>query len=265
MKEFAKIDVGLREHPKILQAGDEAAWLFVSAILWSKEHDTDGLIPEYVVPRLTGIKQPHRAVRKLVDAGLLEVLEDGSYFVHDYLEHQESSEERRSKRHAASVAGRIGAAKRWGSEAPNGSNGNRHSEPHSRPDGERIAEEEEEVLPNPSCEEREDVKHLVDLLAELMLANDEKAKTSPQSKGWRDPVRLLLDRDGRTEVQVEQVIRWCQADDFWRTNILSPSKLRKQFGQLTLKMQADGVRAAVERGNAPPSSSQLGAAWRGGA
>ncbi|MGR5914590.1 hypothetical protein ACT7DA_20990 [Bacillus pacificus] len=35
------------------------------------------------------------------------------------------------------------------------------------------------------------------------------------------------------------VIDWCQNDDFWHTNILSADKLRKQFDQLFMKMQAD--------------------------
>lgn len=153
MKEFAKIDVALREHPKILQAGDAAAWLFVSAILWSKQHDTDGFVPEHAIGRLTGLRNPSNAAVKCVDAGLLEIVE-GGLRIHDYLDHQESSKDRRSKRHAASVAGRMGAAKRWGGEPPsptaNGRHGGPYSEPHGAPDGVAIAEEEEEKeVPTP--------------------------------------------------------------------------------------------------------------------
>lgn len=105
-----------------------------------------------------------------------------------------------------------------------------------------------------------DAQRLCELLAELMLANDPKARTAPESKAWQDPMRLLIDKDGRTPEEVERLIGWSQADEFWRTNILSPAKLRKQAGQLKLKMEASGLRSAIE-GRPPPSSAQLGAAF----
>lgn len=262
VREWAKVYVDLREHPKILAAGDDAGWLYVCAILWSKQHDTDGHVPAPVLPRLTGLgsKRSAAAVERLVETGLFELLPDG-WLIHDYLDHQESAEQRRSKRDARSMAGAMGAAKRW--------HGNGHSEPMasaianaSQTHGKAMAEEEveEEVTPLVREEGRADVDRLVALLAELMVANNPKAKTSPTSKGWKDPIRLLLDRDGHEPEAVERVIRWCQADDFWRTNILSPSKLRKQFDQLTLKMQASGVRRAIER---QPSSADLARALAG--
>ena len=38
----------------------------------------------------------------------------------------------------------------------------------------------------------------------------------------------------RTPEQIEAAIRWCQADEFWRSNILSASKLREKYDQLRL-------------------------------
>jgi hypothetical protein len=52
---------------------------------------------------------------------------------------------------------------------------------------------------------------------------------------WYDAARLLIDKDKRTEEQVAWLIDWCQADDFWRSNILSMPKLREKFDQLLLK------------------------------
>jgi hypothetical protein len=45
---------------------------------------------------------------------------------------------------------------------------------------------------------------------------------------------LVADRNGDWR-EVARVIDWCQADAFWRSNILSPGKLRKQFTALLLK------------------------------
>lgn len=45
-------------------------------------------------------------------------------------------------------------------------------------------------------------------------------------------MRLLVERDDRSVIDVEAVIRWSQTDDFWAANVLSPGKLRKQFASL---------------------------------
>jgi len=47
---------------------------------------------------------------------------------------------------------------------------------------------------------------------------------------------LMLRIDKREVEEIKQVIRWCQQDEFWRTNILSTSKLREQYDALVVKM-----------------------------
>ena len=82
-------------------------------------------------------------------------------------------------------------------------------------------------------EPREDVERLCSLLADRIEGNG--AKRPSITKAWRDAARLLLDRDGRTERQAAWIIDWCQADEFWRSNILSMPKLREKFDQLVMK------------------------------
>lgn len=82
----------------------------------------------------------------------------------------------------------------------------------------------------------EEVVALCALLAELIAANDPKAKVAPQSARWLHDMRLLVsDREGDA-AEVERVLRWSQADAFWHSNILSPGKLREKFTQLRSKM-----------------------------
>lgn len=81
---------------------------------------------------------------------------------------------------------------------------------------------------------------LSQLLADLIRQRDPKAKAAPLSKGWLDAIRLLIERDGRSPAEVERVIRWCQADAFWQSNILSAPKLRAKFDQLAAKAGAPG-------------------------
>lgn len=60
----------------------------------------------------------------------------------------------------------------------------------------------------------------------------------PNLQKWSDDFRLMIERDNRLPEEINTVIDWCQKDSFWKTNILSPSKLRKQYDQLVLKIQS---------------------------
>lgn len=52
---------------------------------------------------------------------------------------------------------------------------------------------------------------------------------------WANDVRLMREQDRRTHREICELFAWANSDDFWRVNILSPSKLRKQWDQLALK------------------------------
>ena len=73
------------------------------------------------------------------------------------------------------------------------------------------------------------------LLYNLILQNNPNYK-KPNLQTWAKHIDIMLRVDKRDTIEIEQVIRWCQKDDFWHTNILSTAKLRKQFDQLSLKM-----------------------------
>lgn len=51
----------------------------------------------------------------------------------------------------------------------------------------------------------------------------------------------MLRLDKRDLESVQKVIRWCQADTFWQSNILSTEKsLREKFDQLDDRMKSNG-------------------------
>lgn len=60
----------------------------------------------------------------------------------------------------------------------------------------------------------------------------------PRWKGWHQDIRLMVERDKRTLHEIRDLFGWANADEFWRTNILSPGKLRKQWDALTIKRNA---------------------------
>lgn len=95
---------------------------------------------------------------------------------------------------------------------------------------------------------RADLEDLLDLLDEEIIRNGGKAPS--RSKKNIDAARLLIDRDGKTVEQVKAAIVWCQADEFWRSNILSMSKLREKYD--TLRLQASRTRhlSALDLGRA---------------
>lgn len=56
----------------------------------------------------------------------------------------------------------------------------------------------------------------------------DKAKLKP----WANQIRLMIESDKRTVEEAREVFRFLQVNDFWKKNILSASKLRKQFEKL---------------------------------
>lgn len=68
---------------------------------------------------------------------------------------------------------------------------------------------------------------------------DHKDLTPSQKQTWADHIRLMIERDKRTPKQIHSMIDWCQNDDFWKLNILSTAKLRKQYDKMAPKARRD--------------------------
>jgi hypothetical protein len=62
---------------------------------------------------------------------------------------------------------------------------------------------------------------------------------------WLSDMERLNRIDERSWEQITKAIEWCQADDFWRGNIMSPAKLRKQYDQLRLAAQRGNKQSKV--------------------
>lgn len=90
-----------------------------------------------------------------------------------------------------------------------------------------------------------EARRLCDLLAELMVANG--CKPPNITKSWIDEMDRMMRLDGRTSENVENCIRWSQADSFWQANILSPKKLRAKYDQLRLAAKRQGATPATAR------------------
>lgn len=107
---WVRIDDSITDHHKILEVGPLGLALQIRAICYSSRHLTDGVLPAAVVRLLTadlGEGWPEL----MVSAGLWEPVENG-FQIHDYLLHQKSEAEVRSRTRVASeakvIAGRKG-------------------------------------------------------------------------------------------------------------------------------------------------------------
>ena len=81
------------------------------------------------------------------------------------------------------------------------------------------------------------------LFAKIKENNPEHRQlTDAQKQSWADHIRLMIERDNRTAEQIKNMIDWCQNNEFWKQNILSTAKLRKQYDTMRPKATAEYQR-----------------------
>ena len=132
-----------------------------------------------------------------------------------------------SKSTQASKAGKASAAKR----ALNKSNSNGRSNSVEQNDNHKDKDKDKDKdKTNVSTEDRGLAIYIHEKIKEL----NPKAK-DPNIDKWANEIRLMRERDKRSHEEIMNIFTWANNDPFWRTNILSPAKLRKQFDQLTIK------------------------------
>lgn len=238
-----KIDDGFWSHPKVLDLSPDALALWVRAGSYCAGHLTDGEVKPSIL-RLLGATDER--ADELVQAGLWDWhADDGSWWFHDWEEYQPSASATKEKRAALSAerrkAGSKGAAKRW--QKDGNTDSNLPSVSHEGVDGKRMAPTRPDPNPSTSTEvdvfvaDRADVQSLCTLLADLIEGNGSKPPNI--TKAWHDAARLMLDKDGRDPDKAARLIRWSQADGFWRSNILSMPKFREKYDQLRLAAEQE--------------------------
>jgi hypothetical protein len=118
---YVQLDDRIANHPKIVRAGPEAAWMWAAAIAYCQSYLTDGYVARDALTMLGPFRSPKQLAERLVEAkkpggeyGLFERRGE-DYAVHDYLKHNLPAEEvlRRRAEAAAKKArqrGRNGAS-----------------------------------------------------------------------------------------------------------------------------------------------------------
>ncbi|MEG0281339.1 MAG: hypothetical protein RR686_18995 [Morganella sp. (in: enterobacteria)] len=72
------------------------------------------------------------------------------------------------------------------------------------------------------------------------------AKT-PNWSGWANDVRLMREQDNRAHVDICQMFKFANQDSFWKSNVLSPAKLREKWTQLEAKRNTQGESRSAGR------------------
>ncbi|MDD2967247.1 MAG: hypothetical protein PHN64_07190 [Desulfovibrionaceae bacterium] len=227
-----------------------------------------------------------KLVSALLECGFLEKTENGTYVLHDWKDHQGyviHSEQRKAQaRNAAAVRWKPKTEKNGPEECCQHSDCNPptllssslpdstlhssslpsqeeresslRSDSLSEPDG-PDAQNENSSAHNSGKEMREplpedsDAYRLAVLMRDTLKANVPTLK-EPNLQTWARGFAVTLRNDERMKEPhfVAEVIKWACSDSFWRANIQSPDKLRKQFDQLTARMENEAAKARTERG-----------------
>jgi len=84
----------------------------------------------------------------------------------------------------------------------------------------------------------EDMRFAEEMLKRIKIINP--ATKQPSMESWANTIRLMREIDGRTHKEMWAAFDWANRDSFWCTNILSPTKLRKQYEKLVVRMSNMG-------------------------
>lgn len=200
------------------------------------------------------------------DFGLFAFTDDGKCFYSEGFNKRMALKDAKSKKRAE--AGKKGASNRWGKDKGgknmamlSNDNGNAIAKPF-KIDGKKRKEKESKVKKTKQrplrqkrakrvYDQESDYYKLAEFFVEKIRENNANFK-APNLQTWSDDFRKLIEIDKRDKHQVALLIKWVQHDSFWAPNVLSPSKLRKKFDQLAMKMDQDGSMGPSE----PPVSKK---------
>lgn len=91
------------------------------------------------------------------------------------------------------------------------------------------------------------------LYQEILKNNPEHRK--PDIQKWANDIRLMIERDNRKPEKIKGMIEWSQNDDFWRSNILSTTSLRKHYDKMN-------IQAFNKFSNKKTVSQEKGKTWK---
>jgi Domain of unknown function (DUF4373) len=231
-------DANARNDEKVLMLRAEHGWQGYG-IFWaliemmfessdtSLHHDkTKGIAVSYNID-ITLLKD---VINTCITEGLF--VSDGDMFWSESLKRRKGKYQEMKEKKAE--AGRKGMAKRWAKDNTVITENNKEKESKEKEIKEKESKGNKTISPKfETCD-----MEMAQQLFSRILENNENAK-KPDLDKWANEIRLMRISDNRTEEQIRYLIDWTQSDSFWKSNILSPAKLRKQFDSLAIRVKED--------------------------
>jgi hypothetical protein len=106
---------------------------------------------------------------------------------------------------------------------------------------------------NNSPEIRPEIKELTEYIFEQIKSNSNPPKwnsSPPKLQNWYDDIEKLNRIDKIDVEQIKRVITWSTQHNFWKSNILSGSSLRKHFDKLYIQMKNE-AKKIIKNINSP--------------
>ncbi|AEW94631.1 MULTISPECIES: hypothetical protein [Streptomycetaceae] len=114
---WVRLDDRFPSNRKIRLLSDAAFRLYVSAICWSAENLTDGVVKTAELRLVADVRSARRHAKELVESSLWEELPDG-WRIHDYHEYQPTAEQVRADRKAKAARQQRWRERQKGAPAP---------------------------------------------------------------------------------------------------------------------------------------------------
>ncbi len=105
---WVRFDDRFPSNRKIRLLSDSAFRLYVSAICWSAENLTDGVVTTKELRLVADVKNASKRAQELVDSGLWVPIPGTGWRIHDYHEYQPTADQVRADREAKTAR-----QKRW--------------------------------------------------------------------------------------------------------------------------------------------------------
>ena len=264
---YCQIDAHLDSNPKIRKAGRDARDIFEFILRRTAIARTEGTVPisyidpEYLADQLMmTCDEARHGTSRASQAKLIEVDHEGGLvrvvgWSAEWSRRPKDGRER-------TAAWRAKQAELQG--AGDGGDEVRHT-PSQVTGGDESDAREEKRREESKSPDKRDTSLAGILILEIIKNNPRHtlARMSDAEKGkridrWANHVRLMREVDHHTEQEILEVIRWCQADSFWRGNIQSTEKLREKWDTLIAQMERSGKRPAPKPVEQPTLTFRIG-------
>lgn len=229
---WIRIDDNFPDHPKIIGLSNHAFRTHIQGLCYCGRFLTDGFIPFAAINSM--INEPENKPTDELESAGLWVRDDKGFHILNYQEYQSTKAEveviktrnrERTQKWREKNRGNADVTPLVQISNTDVTGPHTHTPTHTHTPN---------IVSNPIH------KELAEYLAERIENNGSKKPSVTET--WVKEFRLMMERDDRTYEEIRYIIDWCQNDSFWRSNILSPSKLRAKFDQLRLNAEKDITR-----------------------